>query len=51
MARLAQINGVTVSEIIKDLPDADRWSYTREQRLTYDNRLIRLIWFRARLVT
>ena len=36
MARLSQINGQTVSDIIKDLPDADRWSFTREQRLTYD---------------
>ncbi|MGC6507470.1 MAG: ABC transporter permease [Myxococcota bacterium] len=36
MARLSQINGQNVSDIIKDLPDADRWSFTREQRLTYD---------------
>lgn len=36
MARLAAINGQSISEITKDKPEADKWAFTREQRLSYD---------------
>ena len=35
MARLSKINGTPLSEIIKDADESKKWSYTREQRLTY----------------
>ena len=39
MARLSKINDRALSEIIKDLDEAETWSYTREQRLTYGTKI------------
>ena len=36
MGRISKIKGVSVSEIVEDKPDSERWAFTREQRLSYD---------------
>jgi len=39
MARLSKINGTPLSEIIQDADESKKWSYTREQRLTYGTKI------------
>ena len=36
MARLSKIRGIPVGDIIQDKPETERWAFTREQRLSYN---------------
>ena len=35
VGRLAAIDGVSTEQLVRDMPDRERWAYTREQRLSF----------------
>jgi len=40
VGRLAAIDGVSTEELVRDMPDRERWAFTREQRLSFGSELL-----------